>query len=424
LNELTACQALALLAKAEIRSEDLVRACLERVQAREPQVSAWAHIDSDQALAQARVCDAARGQGPLQGLPIAIKDVIDTADMPTQMGSDLYKGYRPAADASVVALLRAAGAVILGKTATAEFAGVTPCATRNPHNLAHTPGGSSSGSGAAVADFMVPVAFGTQTGGSVQRPASYCGVVGFKPTYGRINRAGLKFAAESLDTLGWMARSVDDIALVDTVLRAEPVTPLVPVKPERVALCRTPMWAAALPETHAAVEYAAAALAEEGVAVEILELPAEFALLKETREVLNDYERARALAHEWNTRRAAISPQLSRSMARGYELSHDAYMQAQRHAENMRRHFDTLMAAYDVVLAPCVHGEAPEGLAHTGDAAFQSLWTLLHVPTLGLPTHRGPRRLPVSIQLVGMRHGDRALLQAGSWIWNILGRPA
>jgi amidase len=423
-NELTASEARRLIGAGALRSEDLVKACLDRIALREPSLRAWAFIDPQLALDQARLSDRANAAGPLQGLPIAIKDVIDTADMPTQMGSPIYAGHRPAADAAVVALLRAAGAVILGKTVTAEFAGMAPAHTLNPHHPAHTPGGSSSGSGAAVADRMVPIAFGTQTGGSVLRPASYCGVFGYKPTYGRINRAGLKFAAESLDTIGWMARSIDDIALVDQVLSARSATPLTPLMPSRIGVCRTHLWDTALPETRAALETAAAALDANGIAVEQLALPFEFTLLSKAREIINDYERARALAHEWRLHRQAISPELSRSMSRGYEISHDKYTEALRFAESMRIRFDGIMTRYDAVLAPCVQGEAPEGLHYAGDPSFQSLWTLLHVPALGLPTHRGPKGLPVSIQLVGARYADAALLRVGAALWNVLGSAA
>jgi Asp-tRNA(Asn)/Glu-tRNA(Gln) amidotransferase A subunit family amidase len=340
------------------------------------------------------------------------------------MGSPIYKGHRPNADAAVVALLRAAGAVILGKTVTAEFAGVAPSETLNPHNPAHTPGGSSSGSGAAVADWMVPIALGTQTGGSVQRPASYCGAFGFKPTFGRINRAGMKFAAESLDTIGWIARSVDDLALVDAVLSGAQWAPLAAQAPTRVGLCRTYLWDKALPETRDAVEGAAQRLVSAGIVVKPVDLPAEFVGLSELRGVINDYERSRALAHEWATHRESISPQLSRTISRGYEIPHARYIEAMRSVERMRVRFDEIAGAYDALIAPCVNGEAPEGIAYAGDPSFQSLWTLLHVPTVGLPTHRGPKGLPVSIQVIGARYADARLLQVGSGIWNAVAHAA
>lgn len=282
-NELTAVDAIALIRAGSLDATTLVEACLDRIAEREAAVQAWAFIDPALARKQAAACDAGPARGPLHGIPIAIKDVIDTADQPTQMGSAIYAGHQPPADASVVSLLRSAGAIILGKTVTAEFAGMAPAITANPHNLAHTPGGSSSGSAAAVADMMVPIAFGTQTGGSVLRPSSYCGIFGYKPTYGRINRAGLKFAAEGVDTLGWMARSLQDIALIDAVLSDELVTELQPLPSLRIAVCRTYMWDKALPETRHAVEAGAQALRDAGVQVDTLALPEDFAQLTPVR---------------------------------------------------------------------------------------------------------------------------------------------
>ena len=419
-NELTATHASSLMAHNSLSAEALARSCLGRVALREPTVGAWATIDTEHVVSQAKTRDTESRRSPLHGIPVAIKDVLDTADLPTQMGSPIYAGHCPQADASVVAQLRAAGAVIMGKTVTAEFAGMAPSSTRNPHNPAHTPGGSSSGSGAAVADFMVPIAFGTQTGGSVQRPASYCGVFGFKPTYGRINRAGVKFAAESLDTIGWMARSLLDIALVDAVLTDADTTPLQPMSPNRIGLCRTYLWEKAESATRDAIEEAVTKLRAAGIRVDEVGLPADFNGLTEAREIINDYERARALAYEWNIHRELISPQLTRSITRGYQIPHIRYVEACRYAERVRIQFDQIAKDYDALLAPCVQGEAPKGLEYAGDPSFQSLWTLLHVPTIGLPTHRGLRGLPVSIQLVGARYADSQLMRVALAVWNEL----
>lgn len=417
---LTATEAASALRTRSLTATTLVDACLERIDQREPERKAWAFLDPGHAREQARRCDAASSRGPLHGIPIAVKDVIDTADQPTQMGSPIYKNHQPAADAAIVAQLRAAGAIILGKTVTAEFAGMAPAISTNPHNPAHTPGGSSSGSAAAVADLMVPIALGTQTGGSVLRPASYCGVFGYKPSYGRFNRAGLKFAAESLDTLGWMARSLDDIALLDAVLSGVGAAPLTPPATLRIGLCHTHLWDKAQAETRHALADAADALRAAGHLVTPARLPEDFARLSTVREVLNDYERARGLAHEWAHHRTCISPQLSASIERGWAFSHARYLEAQRLGERLRVAFDSTMSDYDVLLAPCVTGEAPRGLDYAGDPSFQSIWTLLHVPAIGLPTHYGPNHLPVSIQLVGARHADGALLNAAQAVWNVL----
>src|SRR6266853_222462 len=240
LNELSATEIVRGIAAGAFTCEAVTRACLARIADQEGVVRAWTNFDPEIALAQARALDRAATRGPLHGMPIGVKDVLDTFDMPTEMGSPIYRGNRPGADAACVALARAAGAVILGKTVTCEFAGVTAGATTNPHDETRTPGGSSSGSGAAVADCMVPVAFGSQTGGSVLRPASYCGVIGYKPTYNAFNRFGLKFAAEGLDTIGLITRSLDDIALVRAVLLGQAPTPISAMPaPPRVGFAKT-----------------------------------------------------------------------------------------------------------------------------------------------------------------------------------------
>src|SRR6202158_3304374 len=246
LNELSATEIASKIAAGETTCEAVARDCLERIAARDDVVKAWVNFDPELALAQARAFDREPRRGPLHGVPIGVKDVIDTFDMPTEFGSPIYRGNRPAVDAASVALLRRAGAVILGKTATCEFAGMAPSETTNPHNPAHTPGGSSSGSAGAVDDHMVPAAVGTQTGGSVLRPASFCGVFGFKPTYNTFNKSGVKPAAESIDTIGWLARSIDDIELLTGVLRMQAPQPLRNLSTApRIGVCRTEIWDAA-----------------------------------------------------------------------------------------------------------------------------------------------------------------------------------
>ena len=242
LNRLSAADAARQIAAGRMTSEQLVRACLDRIAAREGEVRAWAHCEPDAAIAQAREVDRAGARGVLGGVPVGFKDVIDTADMPSEYNSPIYRGHRPRADAACVALVRDAGGVVLGKTVTTEFAWRVPAQTRNPHNPGHTPGGSSSGSAAAVADFMAPLAFGTQTGGSTIRPAAFCGIVGYKPSFGTINRAGLKALAESLDTIGILARTVEDCALLAHAVSARPVPDFAAeaIRPPRVGLCRTP----------------------------------------------------------------------------------------------------------------------------------------------------------------------------------------
>jgi len=423
LNELSASEVARRIAAREITAEAVVGDCLARIAAREPVLHAFAHVDPEQALRQARELDGGPIRGVLHGVPIGIKDNIDTADQPTQMGSPIYRGHRPAWDAACVALLRAAGAVILGKTVTAEFAGMTAGPTVNPHNPAHTPGGSSSGSAAAVADFMLPAALGTQTGGSVLRPAAYCGVIGYKPTFGAFNRAGLKFAAESLDTIGLIARSLDDMALIASVLLGgKRSAPASLAAPPRIGLCRTPLWDLAQPATKHAVEDAAARLAQAGAQLRDVTLPDDFAGLKTAaRETINNYERSKSMAAEWSSHRDLISAKLARCIELGMGMPYEEYLGAVRLGESCRSRLPAVFEGFDVLLAPCVTGEAPLGLESTGDPSFQAIWTILHVPALSLPTHRGPNGLPVGIQLIARRHDDQRLLACARWVLESLG---
>ncbi|MFL6797430.1 MAG: amidase [Xanthobacteraceae bacterium] len=424
LNRLTASQITDGVSTGEFTCEQVLGECLDRIDAREKVVQAWACADRELALAQARRRDCARAPGPLHGVPIGIKDNIDTADLPTQMGSPIFQGHRPAADAACVAQLRAAGAVILGKTVTCEFAGMTPSVTTNPHNPDHTPGGSSSGSGAAVADFMVPVALGTQTGGSVLRPASYCGVFGFKPSFGAFNRRGVYPAAESLDTVGLMARSLEDIELVSAVLQLRTSLAAGSELQPKIGLCRTPLWDKAQPATVSAIDDAATRLAKAGASIrEVVLTPAFAALPDAARETINNYERAGAMAWEWNTHRQEISPRLRTRLETGRATAHADYRDALQLGEDCRKLLPNVFGNIDVLLAPCTNGEAPRGLGDTGDPAFQAIWTILYVPTLSLPTHYGPSGLPVGIQLVGQRHRDSELLACARWIWRVLGSP-
>ena len=424
-NELGASQIVAKIAAGETTCEAVTRDCIERIAARDGVVKAWVNFNPELALAQAHALDREPRRGPLHGVPIGIKDVIDTFDMPTEMGSPIYRGYRPLADAACVALLRRAGAVILGKTATCELAGMAPAATTNPHNAAHTPGGSSSGSAAAIADFMVPAALGTQTGGSVLRPSSFCGVFGYKPTYNTFNKAGLKPAAESIDTIGWIARSIEDIALLTAVLRLDEPQPLRSMDaPPRIGICRTELWDSAQPETRSAVENAAAALSKAGAVVRNVALPEAFAGLPAlARGTINHYERAACMAFEWDNHRAALSPQMRRYIENGLKTSRADYVAAWRRVEQARALLPQIFDGLDVLLAPCVPGEAPKGLASTGDPSMQAMWTALHTPTMTLPSHRGPNRLPVGIQLVAQRYDDDRLLACARWIWDIIGAP-
>ncbi len=415
------------MADGRLDARTAVQQSLEQCAMHEPQLHAWAWLDPDHAMAQARAIDAGPYRGPLHGIPLGVKDVIDTFDMPTAMGSPIYAGHRPPADAACVAIARAAGAVILGKTVTAEFAGSAPGPTVNPHDASRTPGGSSSGSAAAVAAGMVSAAFGTQTGGSVLRPAAFCGVVGFKPGFGRWNRTGIKPYADNLDTAGVLATSLEDIELLDAVMTGRPATlardadVLRAVSVPRIGLCRTHLWDQAAPETIAAIEDAAARLAVAGASVSAVTLPTGFADITRWRPVLASRERAVAMTDEWQRHRAHLSAVLHKGIEQGLAVDAARYAAALAFTLDQRVRAASLFEHCDILLAPCAHGEAPVGLASTGDPRFQEIWTLLHLPALSLPTHRGPNGLPVAIQLVGQRHDDERLIALGRWVMHHLG---
>jgi len=422
-NTLSAVEVVSQTSSGALRCEEIARACLDRVSRRDSVTQAWSFLDADLVVRRAKELDARAVRGPLHGVPVGVKDIVETCDMPTEMGSPIYQGYQSIGDASCVALLRAAGALIFGKTVTCEFAGVTAGPTTNPHDPARTPGGSSSGSAAAVADFMVPLAIGTQTGGSVQRPASYCGVVGYKPTFGLINSGGVKPAAESLDTVGLFARTVEDIELSARVLtNSAPVVWYTQCVPLRIGLCRTFVWDSAEQPTRDAIEDAALRLAGAGFQIRDLDLPRPCKDLTITREIINDFERARSMAYEWNAFREKLSERLAKTIANGWTIPLEQYLDAVAHVDMCRRLAAEVFADFDVLLAPTVQGEAPTGLTYTGDHRFQSIWTQLRTPTVSLPTHAGPNGMPISIQLVGRPYADNDVLKAAQLIFRTLGR--
>jgi Asp-tRNA(Asn)/Glu-tRNA(Gln) amidotransferase A subunit family amidase len=413
-----------LVESGELRAEAIVQSCLERIHQREPVVRAWTHLDRAAALAAARESDRRGGSALLKGVPFGIKDIFDTADMPSGYGSPIYTGCRPSFDASAASLPRAAGAVLLGKTVTTEFANRHPGPTSNPHNPAYSPGGSSSGSAAAVADFMVPLAIGTQTGGSVIRPAAFCGVVGFKPSFGLFPPAGMHPNTESLDTVGAMARSVDDIALFRAALMAIPYEkPAMPEGAPRFALCRTMHWDRAQPEGQAALEAAANRLAAAGATIVESELPAACAAISEIQRRHSAYEAPRNHAPELHRHAALLSNDLLADgrIAAGRQLSLADFRAAWRDADRARAAAAQWAGEFDAILTLPAPGQAPKGLGLTGDAIFNGLWTMLHMPCLTMPSERGPDGLPVGIQLVGCRYRDDRLIEVGLWVERQLG---
>jgi Asp-tRNA(Asn)/Glu-tRNA(Gln) amidotransferase A subunit family amidase len=410
----TASEAAAQLSAGELTAEALTRACLERARAG-AEIKAWHWLDPEQALAQARAVDRAGRKGRLAGVPVGVKDVIDTVDMPTEHGSPIYRGNRPFADAACVALIRAACGVILGKTVTTEFANRYPGPTVHPHNAEHTPGGSSSGSAAAVADFQVPLALGTQTGGSTIRPAAFCGVIGYKPSFGEFSRVGVKMQCHNLDTLGIICRSLEDVALLRGVLLAqEPHRVDRASAVPRIGFCRTPAWERADGDTHALLEHTAAVLASAGATVRDVTLtPAN--ILDQHRRIFA-FEAARNYAHEYEMHGDKLSEALRDGLlAQGRALPLAAYIEAIETAEAFRRYLDDVFADVDVLLTPSAPGEAPKGLASTGEPNFNSIWTLAWTPCLTLPAGSGRSGLPLGIQLVGPRFRDEALLDAAAW---------
>jgi len=426
----------------KLTSEELVGACLERCREREPQVQAWTFLDEEHALAQARAADELRrsGQaaGPLCGVPVGIKDIIDTGDMPTENGTVLHQGRAPRNDAAVVAMLRAAGAVILGKTVTTECAYFHPGKTRNPHNPEHTPGGSSSGSAAAVACGMVPLALGTQTNGSVIRPAAFCGVYGFKPTHGLIPRTGILKLSRALDQVGFFSRNLDDLALLaeelagwdegdpdtqpraripfGTVLAEEP--PIPPV----IAFMKTPVWERAEPETREAFAELVEAL---GDSVEEVELFPSAAEAWDWHRTIMDAEMAVNLEREWQGGRDRLSDKLRALIERGREVRAVDYQRALARIAPMQESFEELFTQrYDAILTPAAPGAAPKGLESTGDPSFCTLWTLSGLPALTLPLLRGSNGLPIGVQLVGRRNFDARLLRTARCLVSKVSAPS
>jgi len=398
--------------------EQICRAQVERIEAAETDVQAWQHLDLTNALAAARQVDRS---APLAGVCFGVKDVIDTATMPTGYGSAAYAGFQPAWDAPIVTRTRQAGGVILGKTVSTEFAMSSPGKTRNPANLAHTPGGSSSGSAAAVASGMVQVAFGTQTSGSIIRPAAYCGVVGYKPSFGLLNRTAIKVLSESLDTLGVITGDVGDAAWVTAVLAERPeLLPGPRTGALRIGVFHGSRRLEALPETVTALELAASASSLAGAAVRQLPVPEFFEELYRHHDAVMGWETPRSLAFERESLAGQITETTRRLLDRLATTTLAEYDAARRALDRRAELLDRILGGCDVLLTPAAPGEAPLGFSSTGDPIFNKIWTLLHGPCLTLPVLSGPRGLPVGVQIVGRLGEDAALLRAASFIEDAL----
>lgn len=422
LHELTALDAAALIRDREISSEELAKACLERVAACEGDVGAWQCLDEGHVLSEARRADAGEARSPLHGVPFGVKDIIDTADLPTEHGSVVFEGRRPGADAACVAAMRAAGAVLMGKTVTTEFATFHPGKTRNPHNRAHTPGGSSSGSAAAVGARMAPLAFGSQTAGSLIRPSSYCGIAAFKPTHGTVDLSGMFGLVPRLDTLGYMARSVGDLAAFYGIVRGEPMAAGAGDAP-RIGLCRTFHWREALPETVEAVESAAALCVSAGAEVGEATLPGHFSDLAETHTNILLAGIGGSMGELLRREGGRLSERLRQMITDGLGIPPAAVGRSEAHADRCIKEFGEWMGGWDVLLTPSAPGEAPEGLESTGNPIFQVVWTLLQVPCVTIPWAAGPNGLPVGVQIVGRRGDDDAVIRAAKWLESRRGGP-
>jgi Asp-tRNA(Asn)/Glu-tRNA(Gln) amidotransferase A subunit family amidase len=420
LHRLTATEATRRLRDGRITAVAMMAACLERIAEREATVHAFADIDPAAAMRAAEQADRCGTMGPLHGLPLGVKDVLDTAGTPTAYGSPIWAGHRPRSDSAAVALARTTGAIILGKTVTTEFAGSHPGPTTNPANAAHTPGGSSSGSAAAVSDGFCPLAFGTQTAGSIIRPAAFCGVVGYKPTFGTIHRAGMKVMSESLDTIGALAHSVADCALlVGAVAGLDLGSPEVrPDRVPRLALCRGPLAERAAPGTLALLEQAGAAAARAGARVESLELSNEVVAASMAHAMVMIGETTQALSWELSEMGPLLSPAIRDKAEWARAQPAGALGAARATLATARAAFLRDTEGFDAILTPSAPGEAPRGLESTGDPAFNQLWSALHGPCITVPAGSGPNGLPLGLQIVARPGDDRQALAWAEWVRN------
>lgn len=414
-HELTAVELVRRLGRRELNVEALVRGLLERIDEREPAVQAWTCIRRDALLETARGMDRSATRGPLYGLPVGVKDVFDTHDLPTEYGSPIYAGHQPRVDAAVIAQTRAAGGLIFGKAVTTEFATFPPGKTRNPHNPEHTPGGSSSGSAAAVADSHVPVAFGTQTVGSTIRPASFCGTVGYKPTYAMLPTVGIKAISYCLDTVGLFTRTVADLGLFAGALSGRQLA--VPEQPSTplIGLCLTPQWQYALPEVQDLFARLGGQMERAGADVKDFDLPAPYEKIHDAQALIWDYEVARCLTGEHALHREKIREPLLGQLERGLAIPPAEYDAAMALAREGRRRFDHTMGDFDVLVVPSSQGEAPRGNA-TGLPYFNRAWSVLHTPAIHVPHGRGPNNLPIGFQVVGRIGDDARTLACAHWL--------
>lgn len=401
----------------------VVQARLEVIQADNDHIKAFVAVDPDLALAEAAHVDAgAYKDGLLSGVPFAVKDVLDTANYPSRYGSPIYGDHQPLADAACVRLARRQGAVLMGKVATGEFATQTPSEARNPLRVSHTPGGSSSGSAAAVAAGMVPVAFGTQTTGSIVRPAIYCGLVGYKPSFGLIGTSGLKTLSHTQDTIGVITRDVPDAAYFTLGLHGARTISHGIDRP-RIALCRSRQWDYISPATLNALEELVRCLEASGAHIVPIRLPANLETLAIQQPRLFMFEARQNLAHEFETRENQLSTRLQSRLTDAESVSHDEYVSIRRQVQHGQQTFADMMQGFDGLLYPAAAGEAEAGHQEAGDPRFGALWSMLHVPTVSFPISKGPTGLPLGVQLVGAFGEDTRVLAAASTVSRLAANP-
>jgi Asp-tRNA(Asn)/Glu-tRNA(Gln) amidotransferase A subunit family amidase len=437
LHEMTAAEAVGRIKDGAMTSEDLVRACLDHISATDEAIQAWIHLDGDLALEQARAMDRLRQGGKplgsLHGVPVGVKDIFDTTDMPTEYGSVIHQGRTTTRDSTVVAKLREAGAVIMGKTVTAEFAFRTPGRTANPHDSSRTPGGSSSGSAAAVAAGQVPLAVGSQTNGSVVRPASFCGIVGLKPTQGMVSRHGVLQTSESLDQIGGFARTVEDVALLTDAMTGVDVcddATYARPKPDLSAGWRAdppmpPLFALVnLPYDDKMSDDVRGGMAELrdvlGGQIEEVDLPDGYEAIIDHHQIVHEYEVRRNLARQFEDNRGDISPELLEILERGGTYTEQQYADALDAMATAKAYFAEFFNDYDAILTPSAAGVAPSGLDWTGDPIFCTMWTFAGLPSLSLPVLAGESGLPVGVQLVGGPEEDGRLCRTARWLLSAL----
>jgi Asp-tRNA(Asn)/Glu-tRNA(Gln) amidotransferase A subunit family amidase len=431
--EMSAAQAAVAIQSGEITSEELVQACLDQINALEDSVGAWVYLDPEYALEQARAADLHRRNGkslgPLHGIPVGVKDIFDTKDMPTEDGTELHAGRTPAYDATAVALMREAGAIIMGKTVTTELAVYAPGKTRNPHDSARTPGGSSSGSAAAVAAQMVPLAIGTQTNGSIIRPASYCGVCGYKPSYGLISRYRILRQSRILDQVGVFGRTVEDVALLaqqlmafddrDPDLRPRSRPNLIgtvteePLMTPRLAFVKTPAWEQADED----VKGAFAELVEFlGDRLEELELSELLDNTLNWHRTIMEADLAKSFRREYERGKASLSATLLEMIERGQQYLAMDYNYALEQIPALNSALEEVLLEYDAIITPATTGEASVGLESTGSPVFCTPWSLCGVPSISVPILQGSNGLPIGVQMIAAKHDDARLLRTANWL--------